>query len=145
MDNNNNLPQAHYPHPYLAAQINRSNGDPRILEKVDKGVATYDKGSLTAQPMKVMEDDIEDEVTTYPIGENTYLDTDFLQAMGTVNDRGLVADGLCLVQLDGEFRNLEQWEKHLAKQEQAVHLERGDLIQQKRAALTWQTEVYKRL
>jgi hypothetical protein len=54
-------------------------------------------------------------------------------------------DGLCLMQLDSEFRYLEQWERRLAKQEQDIHLERGDLIQRKRATLFWQTEVYKRL
>jgi hypothetical protein len=62
------------------------NGDPRILGREEKGAATYDKGPLMAQPMKVVEDDIEDEITMYPIGENAYLDTDFLQAMGTLND-----------------------------------------------------------
>jgi hypothetical protein len=89
--------------------------------------------------MAVVEDDIEDEVTTYPLGENVYLDTDFLHAMGELNDRGLAADGLCLVQLDGEFRYLEQWERCLAKREQDVHLERGDLLQRKHAALSHQT------
>jgi hypothetical protein len=121
------------------------NGDPRILGRTEKGAATYDEGPLMAQPMKVVEDNIEDEIATYPIGENAYLDTDFLQAMGTLNDRGLAADGLRLMQLDSEFRSFEQWEKRLAKREQDVHLERGDLIQWKRAALTRQMEVYKRL
>jgi hypothetical protein len=145
IDNNDDLPQAHYPHPYLAAQVNQSNRDPRILGRAEKGAATYDEGPLMAQPMEVVENDIKDEVVMYPIGENVYLDSDFLQAMGTLNDRGLAADGLHLVQLDGEFRNLEQWEKCLTKREQDVHLERGDLIQRKHVTLTRQTEVYKRL
>jgi hypothetical protein len=109
------LARDHYLCPYLAAQINRSNGDPRILGKAEKGAATYNEGPLTAQPIEVVEDDIEDEIATYPIGENAYLDTDFLQAMRTLNDRGLAADGLCLMQLNGEFRSLKQWEKRLAK------------------------------
>jgi hypothetical protein len=118
IDNNDDLPQEHYPRPYLAAQVNRSNGDPRILGKVEKGAATYDKGPLEAQPMVVIENDIENKVATYPLGENMYLDTNFLQAMGSLNDRGLAADSLHLVQLDGEFRYLEQWERCLADREQ---------------------------
>jgi hypothetical protein len=73
------------------------------LGRIEKGVATYDEGPLMAQPMDVVEDDIEDEVTMYPLRENVYLDTDFLLAMGTLNDRGSAADGLRLMQLDGEF------------------------------------------
>jgi hypothetical protein len=57
----------------------------------------------------------------------------------------LAADGLCLMQLNGEFRSLKQWEKRLAKWEQDVHLKQGDLIQRKHGALTRQTEVFKRL
>jgi hypothetical protein len=56
------------------------------LGRAEKGAATYDEGPLMAQPMKVVENDIEEEIATYPIRENTYLDTDFLQAMGTLND-----------------------------------------------------------
>jgi hypothetical protein len=115
IDNNDDLPQEHYPCPYLAAQVNQSNKDPRILGRAEKGAATYDEGPLVAQPMEVVEDNIEDEIAMYPIRENMYLDTDFLQAMGTLNDQGLAADGLHLMQLDDEFRNLEQWEKRLAK------------------------------
>jgi hypothetical protein len=48
INNNDDLPQDHYPHPYLAAQVNRSNGDPRILGRAEKGAATYDEGPLTA-------------------------------------------------------------------------------------------------
>jgi hypothetical protein len=36
--------------------------------------------------MAVVENDIEDEVATYPFRENVYLDTDFLQAMGELDD-----------------------------------------------------------
>jgi hypothetical protein len=110
INNNNDLLQDHYPHPYLAAQVNRSDGDPRILGKEERGAPTYDEGLLVAQSMAVVRDDLEDEVATYPLGENVYLDTDFLQAMGELDDRGLAAEGLRLIQLDREFRYLEQWE-----------------------------------
>jgi hypothetical protein len=56
------------------------------LGRAEKGAATYDKGLLVAQPMEVVKDDIEDEIATYPIRENVYLNTNFLQAMGTLND-----------------------------------------------------------
>jgi hypothetical protein len=145
INNNNNLPQAHYPRPYLAAQVNQSNGDPRVLGKAERGAPTYDEGPLTAQPMAVVRDDLEEEVATYPFGENAYLDTNFLQAMGELDDRGLAADSLRLMQIDREFRYLEQWERRLKIQEQAIHLERGDFIQRKWGVLSHQTEVYKRL
>jgi hypothetical protein len=143
IDNNEDLPQAHYPRPYLAAQVNRSNRDPRILGRTEKKVATYNEGPLKAQPMAVIENNIEDKVTMYSLGENAYLDTDFLRAMGDLDDRGLAADGLRLIQLDGEFQYLKQWERRLAKREQDIHLKQGDLIQKKRAALSRQMEVYK--
>jgi hypothetical protein len=113
------------------AQVNRSNGDPRVLGKAERGAPIYDEGPLVAQSMAVVRDDLEDEVATYPLGENAYLDTDFLQAVGELNDRGLAAECLRLTQLDREFRYLEQWEQRLAKREGAIHLERGDLIQRK--------------
>jgi hypothetical protein len=113
------------------------------LGRTEKEAATYNEEPLEAQPMAVVENDIENEVAMYPLGENAYLDTNFLQAMGGLNDRGLAADGLCLVQLDGEFRYLKQWERHLADREQWVHLERGDLIQKKCDTLTCQMAVYK--
>jgi hypothetical protein len=95
--------------------------------------------------MEVEYDNIEDEVMSYPLGEDAYLDTDFLRAMGNIDDRGLATEGLHLVQLQGEFRHLEQWQKCLKKREQAIYLERGDLIQQKCATHAQQMEVYKRL
>jgi hypothetical protein len=104
---------------------------------------TYNEGLLEAQPMEVIKNDIEAEVAMYPFRENMYLNTDFLRAMGEMDDCGLAVDGLRLVQLDGEFQYLEQWERHLATREQQTHLERGNLIQRKCAALSCQTEVYK--
>jgi hypothetical protein len=95
--------------------------------------------------MEVVYDDIEDEVTSYPLGEDAYLDTDFLRAMGNIDDRGLAAETLRLVQLESEFWYLEKWQKHLETREQAIHLEQGDLIQKKHAAHTKKMEVYKRL
>jgi hypothetical protein len=95
--------------------------------------------------MEVVYDDIEDNVALYPLGEDAYLDTDFLRAMGNIDDRGLAAEGLRLVQLESEFHYLEKWQKRLETRERAIHLERGDLIQKKRDTHTQQTEVYKRL
>jgi hypothetical protein len=84
-------------------------------------------------------------VVTYPFGEDAYLDTDFLRAMGNLNDWGLAAEGLRLVQLQGEFRYLDQWQRCLKKREQEVYLERGDLIQRKHATHARRTDIYKRL
>ena len=41
------------------------------------------------------------------MGEDAYLDPDFLKALGTMEDWGLAAEGLRLVQLDGESRHLK--------------------------------------
>jgi hypothetical protein len=142
---NDDLPKAHYSHPYLTAQVDYVTGDPRIRGKDEKGDIPYDEGPLTVTAWDTVAEDIEDEVATYPFGEDAYLDTDFLRAMGNLDDRGLAAEALCLVQLQGEFRYLEQWQRRLEKREQAIHLEQGDLIQKKRAAHTKQTDVYKRL
>jgi hypothetical protein len=75
---NDNLPERTYPRSYLATQVDQVSGDPRIQGKEEKGSIPYDKGTLMAQPMEVVYDDVEDEVTSYPLGEDTYLDTNFL-------------------------------------------------------------------
>jgi hypothetical protein len=121
------------------------SGELRVRGKDEKGDIPYDEGPLTVQPMEVMYNDIEDEVALYPLGKDAYLDTDYLRALGNIDDRGLAAEGLCLVQLQGEFHYLEQWQKCLETRERAIHLEQGDLIQKKHAAHTRQMEVYKRL
>jgi hypothetical protein len=105
----------------------------------------YDEGTLTAQPMEVVYEDVEDNIASYPLGEDAYLDTDFLRAMGNIDNRGLTAETLRLVQLESEFWYLEQWQKRLKTRERAIHLERGDLIQRKHAANVRQTDVYKHL
>jgi hypothetical protein len=142
---NDDLPKPHYTRPYLAAQVDYVTGDPRIRGKDEKGNIPYDEGPLTVTPFDTVPEDIEDEVATYPFGEDAYLDTDFLRAMGNLDDRGMAAEGLRLVQLQGEFRYLDQWQWCLEKREQEIHLEQGDLIQKKHAAHARQTEVYKRL
>jgi hypothetical protein len=142
---NDDLPKPHYSRPYLAAQVDYVTGDPRIRGKDEKGDIPYDEGPLTATPFDTVAEDIEDGVATYPLGEDAYLDTDFLRAMGNLDDRGLAAEGLRLVQLQREFRYLDQWQRRLEKREQEIHLERGDLIQKKHAAHARRTEVYKRL
>jgi hypothetical protein len=126
-------------------QTDQVSRDPRVRGKEEKGSIPYDEGMLTAQPMEVVYNDIEDEVTLYPLREDAYLDTDFLRAMGNIDDRGLAAESLRLVQLQSEFRYLEKWQKRLKTREQVIHLERGDLIQKKCAAHTRQMEVYKHL
>jgi hypothetical protein len=108
---NEDLPKPHYSCPYLAAQVDYITGDPRIRGKDKKGDIPYDEGTLTVTPWDVVPEDIEDKVATYPSGEDTYLDTDFLQVMGNLDDKGLVAEALRLVQLQGEFRYLEQWQR----------------------------------
>jgi hypothetical protein len=110
INNNEDLPKDGYPRPYLAVWVNHSNGDPRVIGKAEKGAPIYDEGPLTAQPWVVVNNDIEAGVATYPLRKNAFLDTDFLQAVGELNDRGLVAECLRLAQLDGEFRYLDQWE-----------------------------------
>jgi hypothetical protein len=130
---NEDLPKPHYSCLYLAAQVDYVTGDLRIRGKDKKGDIPYDKGPLTVTAWDTVPKDIEDEVATYPFGEDAFLDTDFLRAMGNLDDRGLAAEALCLVQLQGEFRYLEQWQRRLEKREQAIHLERGDLIQKKHA------------
>jgi hypothetical protein len=142
---NDDLPKPHYSCPYLAAQVDYVTGDPRIRGKDEKGDILYDEGPLTATPFDTIPDDIEDEVVTYPFGEDAYLDTDFLRALGNLDDRGMAAKGLRLVQLQGEFWYIDQWQRRLEKREQEIHLERGDLIQKKHSAHARRTEVYKRL
>jgi hypothetical protein len=96
---NDDLLKPHYSCPYLAAQVDYVTRDPRIRGKDEKGDIPYDEGALTVTPFNTIPKDIEDEVATYPFGEDTYLDTDFLRAIGNLDDRGLAAEGLRLVQL----------------------------------------------
>jgi hypothetical protein len=140
---NKDLPKPHYSCPYLAAQADYVTGDPRIRGKDEKGDIPYDEGPLTVTPWDTVPEDIEDEVATYPFGEDAYLDTDFLRALGNLDDRGLAAETLRLAQLQGEFRYLDQWQRRLKKREQEIHLERGDLIHRKHAAHGKRTDVYK--
>jgi hypothetical protein len=107
---NDDLPKPHYSRPYLAAQVDFVTGDLRMRGKDEKGDIPYDEGPLTVTPFDTIAEDIEDEVATYPFREDAYLDTDFLRAMGNLDDRGLAAEGLRLVQLQGEFRYIDQWQ-----------------------------------
>jgi hypothetical protein len=86
-----------------------------VLGKVEKGAATYNEGPLITQPWEEENINIEDEIATYPLGENAQLDTDFHQALRELNDRGLAAECLQLTQIEGECCYLEQWERHLGK------------------------------
>ena len=105
----------------------------------------YDEGPLNARPHEWGIGDEGQQALQYNIGENAYLDPDFLKAMGEMDDRGLAAEGLRLVQLDGEFRHLKHWEKKLAERERANTIEQGELIRRQNAAVTKQKEVYERL
>ena len=64
--------------------------------------ARYNKGPLEAQPASQVKEDFKNQVGRYLFGENAYLDLNFLQALGTLKDKGLAAKGLQLIQLDGE-------------------------------------------
>jgi hypothetical protein len=75
------------------------SGDPQIHSKKEVGTPTYNKGPLQALPIGTwdnnpIEDDFEHEVENYPFEESAYLDTQFLQAIGTLGDRGLAANSL---------------------------------------------------
>jgi hypothetical protein len=80
--------------PYLAMEVDCYSGDPHIYSKQEVGAPTYDKGPLQALPVDAwdndpIKNDFEHEVETYPFGESAYLDTQFLQAISTLGDRGL--------------------------------------------------------
>ena len=93
-DQDDNLPNKQYPRPYLAAKVNPIMGEPRIHGRADKESPTYDEGPLHVTEVQEVEDNMEEEVGEYPFGEDAYLDPNFLQAMGTLGDRGLASKGL---------------------------------------------------
>ena len=62
-----------------------------------------------------------------------------------MEDWGLAAEGLRLVQLNGEFRYLKHWEKKLAERERANIVERGELIRKQNEATKRQNKIYERL
>ena len=138
-----------YERQYLGAQVNKINGDPRVIGTNDADGPVYDEGPLNARPHEwgISDEDQEiigdegQQALQYNIGENAYLDPDFLKAMGEMDDRGLAAEGLRLVQLDGEFRHLKHWERKLTDRERANTLERGELIHRQTAAVNKQKEI----
>jgi len=127
-DHDDNLSSDEYERPYLAAQVHASDGDPRVIGTNGINQPLYDEAKLTVQPVEDVDDDMENEVSSYPFGENAYLDLGYLQALGTLGDQGLAAEGLHLVQLDSEFYYLGWWETRLADRECSVAWERGELI-----------------
>jgi hypothetical protein len=131
--------------PYLAALTNQANGDPRLLGTEGANTPIYDEGPLNALPRPWIGEEEDQGVLRYNIGEDAYLDPDFLRAMGTTKDRGLAAEGLRLVQLEGEFRYLKHWEKKLGEREHANIVERGEFIRRQTEATKRQNEVYERL
>ena len=136
--------------PYLAMKVDRFSGDPRIYGRNQVGAPIYDEGPLEAQPYKEdaeepITDDFEEDVTHYPFGEEAYLDTQFLQAVGALGDRGLAGDLLRICQCEGEFRHLEAWDKHLGQQERNLLKERGEFFEKRRKLLDKQAAAQKRL
>ena len=91
----------------MAIKVDPTTGEPRVLGRADKEAPTYDEGPLHATEVSDNDNDMEEEVGEYPFGEDTYLDPNFLEAMGSIADRGLASEGLRLVQLDGERRFLK--------------------------------------
>jgi hypothetical protein len=131
-------------------KVDRFTGDPRIYGRDQIDAPVYDEGPLEAQPYDEkwedpIIDDFEDEVKHYPFGEEAYLDTHFLQAVGTLRDRGLAGDLLRLSQFDGEFRHLTSWDKRLGEQERNLVKERGEFFEKRRKLLDNQAAVQKRL
>jgi hypothetical protein len=92
-DNLNIAPNT-LPRPYVAIQVDKSNSNPCIYGKKEKDTPTYDEGPLYAQEVNPVDNDFEAQVVSYPWGEDTYLDTNFLQALKTIGDRGLMAKEL---------------------------------------------------
>ena len=132
--------------PYLAGQINRTSGDPRLVGTEGANAPFYDEGPLNALPRPWINGDEDQGVRKYNIGEDAHAGTpDFLKALGTMEDQGLAAEGLRLVQLDGEFRHLKHWEKKLAERERANIMECGELIRKQNEATKRQGEIYERL
>ena len=144
-NNNNDLPEQHYRHPYLADEVNLTIGEPRIIGKEHIMSTWYNKGPLQAQPKTTVEGDFEDQVGHYPFGENAYLDPNFLQALGKLDDQGVAAEGLRMIQIEKEDRALKQWEKWLTKQENLLHQECVDLIKAKDQLNKKWAEIFKRL
>ena len=142
-DEEDNIPNNVRTRPYLAALTNRANGDPRLLGTEGANAPIYDEGPLNALPRPWIDGEEDQGVRRYNIGEDAYLDPDFLRAMGTTEDRGLAAEGLRLVQLEGEFRYLKHWEKKLGERERANIVERGELTRKQNEATKRQNEVYE--
>ena len=116
-DKNVDLPDQSYPWPYLAIEVNPTTSNPRIIGKEHIISPHYNEGPLTAQPVNQVEDDFEQEVGRYPFGENAFLNMNFFQALETLEDRELAAEGLQMIQLDSERRALKRWENQLTKRE----------------------------
>ena len=122
------IPTAKIKGPYVAITVD-NHGEPRIITKKDCDAAAYDEGPLHAQPVELTPEEEEDhtldpEGKEYIYGENTMLDCTFLAALGSLSDRGITAENLRLVQLEGEERALQRWEQELRAQESALTKQR---------------------
>ena len=144
-DEEDDIPTDVRTRPYLAALTNRANGDPRLLGTEGRNAPIYDEGPLNALPRPWIGEEEDQGVLKYNMGEDAYLDPNFLRALGTTEDRGLAAEGLRLVQLEGEFRHLKRWEKKLGERERANIVERGELIRAQNEATKKQNDIYEQL
>jgi ribosomal protein L13E len=86
---------------------------------------------------------IENDITTYPFNERSYLDPQFLTTMGDKDDRGLAAEGLRLLQLDVDMRSLNKWEQHLTKLETFIHQERIEFMERKTSLQKTKDDVHQ--
>lgn len=126
------LPNQHYKWLYLATIINPINGDPRIISKVDREGAPYNKGELITQLVDNVEEDVEEGIGgEYGIGGDTYLDFQFLSVLGSLADQGLNAKCLCMVQAEYKKHSLERWEQNPEAWERALLTERQGYQQAK--------------
>ena len=102
----NDIPATKIKGPYVAITVDNT-GDPHIVTKKDCDAVAYDEGPLHAQPVELTPEEEEDhtldpEGKEYIYGENMMLDCTFLAALGSLSDRGIAVENLCLVQLEGE-------------------------------------------
>ena len=124
-----NIPATKIKGPYVAIMVDNA-GDPCIVTKKDCDAAAYNEGPLHSQPVEIMLEEEEDhtldpEGKEYIYGENTTLDCTFLTALGSLLDRGIAAENLRLVQLEGEERALQRWEQELRAQETSLTRQRN--------------------
>ena len=145
-DLNYDLPPENYERPYLVAIMNPINGDPRVISNADREGAPYNEAELVTQPVDNIEEDVKEGVGgEYGVGEDAYLNSQFLMALGSLADQGLNAECLRMVQAECEKCSLERWKGHLEAREKALLTERQGYQQAKRVHNTWVADIKIRL